>query len=87
MIKDMEIKQLFYNIAVYGNTNWKYYGSMPEVIRMATDYYNSYLSNPNGHDIETLLNNLKEDADNGNENAQKFYDELSGMINGKEEVK
>lgn len=81
---EMEIKRLFYNIAIYANRNWKACASQYEIFQYVIDWYDAFRIEPKGHDIQTLLGNLKEDADNGNENAQKFYDELSSMINESE---
>lgn len=84
--KEHRIKQLLYNIAVYANKNWKCCADMFEMFQAVVDWYEVFQIEPNGHDMKTLLNNLKEDVDNGSETAKKFYDELSSMINGKEKV-
>lgn len=83
---EMEIKKLFYNIAVYANKNWKTCASQYEMFQAVIDWYDAFRIEPNGHDMQTLLDNLKEDVDNGGSDAQKFYDELNKII-GKVEVK
>ena len=84
--KERKIEQFFYDIATYANENWKCYADMDELFQSATAWYESFRFDPNCHDMQTLLGNLKEDVDNGSETAKEFYDELIGMINGKEEV-
>ena len=83
--KERKIKQLFYDIATYANKNWKCCADMSERFQAVVDWYDAFRIEPNGHDMQTLLNNLKEDVDNGSSDAQKFYEELIGMINESEE--
>lgn len=73
--------QDFFELARYGNENWKGYYTEEEVTRNARDYYANYeWSKANGQvdDYTTmfLLNNLAEDWANGNYEVAKWLREM-----------
>lgn len=73
--------QDFFEIARYGNENWKGYYTEEEVIQNAKNYQENYdWSKANGQvdDYTTmfLLNNLAEDWANGNYEVTKWLREM-----------
>lgn len=73
--------QDFFEIARYGNENWKGYYTEEEVIQNAKNYQKNYdWSKANGQvdDYTTmfLLNNLAEDWANGNNEPTKWLREM-----------
>ena len=73
--------QDFFEIARYGNENWKGYYTEEEVIQNAKNYQENYdWSKANGQvdDYTTmfLLNNLAEDWANGNYEVEKWLREM-----------
>lgn len=73
--------QDFFEIARYGNENWKGYYTEEEVIQNAKNYQENYdWSKANGQvdDYTTmfLLNNLAEDWANGNYEVAKWLREM-----------
>lgn len=84
---EMDIKKLFYRIAVYGNFHWKACMSQSELFDATNQYYEDFIAEPNGHTMKTLIENLREDALNGSGDAKEYMDQLTGLVNMESEVK
>ena len=70
----------FYDVAVYANTNWAKGAFTPKEVAENAYFYtcdcqSSTSTEPYGS-MQTLLSNLIEDADNGNEEADRLLGEL-----------
>lgn len=82
-MSEMETKKFLYNVALYGNANWKGHLTATELLNVVTDYYEELINNPHGTIMMSLLENLREDALNGSEDAMGFMEQLTVLINGK----
>lgn len=76
----------FYDIAVYGNENWKGSFTQKEVACNAYDYYSEYLwsieNKQLAHTIEVLCKNLLDDieSDPDNEQAAWWVNEIIATV-------
>lgn len=69
----------FYDVAVYANTNWAKGTFTPKEVAENAYFYTVDFENCNSS-IETLIENLAEDRNNGSEEADRLLTELLDMM-------
>lgn len=77
--------EFWYDVAEYANANWKYKGTPKEIAMAAFEYRECWQISLHQHNLEytlcKLCTQLKEDADNGDADAKRFFDTIMAKAN------